>query len=1230
MIFTHRSLSVLYLVVTVAAWSITNSNLQAADLNPEFLSDALADRVTSSQAWGELGLNTAVKPINGTGAKLRIKDKEYQQGLGHHASGEISVALDGLYKTFECEVGIQWQGGKSQGSVVFQVFVDDKKVFDSGVTHENDPSRKISVSVENADVLRLVAADAGDGIASDCADWAEARLIADLAAKSRIVQTAVDIAPFARVVTSDPKRMTGTAAGRVQEFPAADIFLETELKPAAGGSFLLPAKADAPSCIGLRWYEMRCLRHLELHWANATATPAADAVQLQYWVGASPWQGQWKPLPAKLEQSPAVWSWQIANKDQAVGTYRLRWVFTASKQPVILKKISAYSRSSWTTADLRVELQQPTAGKQAQVVVTNGNLLGSTEQESARACTWDLSKPLDLKVRYSKPRSHKVDRTVLRFELPGQPISVAVEDVVARGCVYVSSAGLFVTLNPPQTTLAQYLQQIAGKKTVLEQVRLRPDQTFAQAMAKTHNPIQNNGPTQVSLACDNRKFIVERDGTIRFTIYDAPDGEYPKLVSPKEWWWSYESNPRPYHQLVPQFGHGKGKLGRHLDGGWLPKPVTSVTENGIRYRQCTYVAPLDEKSPDGCPSWYRQRAVCVADFTIENTLATEAEVLLRLTFSATGGKAVDNKAKICDSFQEVKDGLLAIDSGRVVAFFDAGQSTPLSMAKQPDGIGIMGRLAAGKSARLVVYLPAWPVKPAEYAVLCNPTHWVEQIERFWKEQSAGAMQIDIPDPLLANVIRASQVHCLSAARNEERGSRVAPWIASMVYGPLESESQAVIRGMDMCGHSDFARQGLEFFLKRYNDQGFLTTGYTLCGTGENLWTLAEHQARRGNQEWFKKNATTLLRACKWIVAQRAKTKGLDADGNRVPESGLMPPGVTADWERYAYRFFNDTQYCHGLETVAKDLAIIRHPDAPALLAEAKQYREDLLRAYQWMQVRCPVVPLGNGTWVPNHPAMLDVFGNVEEMVPAEDGNRCWAYSVEGGTNHMAANRLFDLNSGEVARMMDYLEDHQFLRSGMGDYPEEKNRSDIFNLGGFAKVQPYYARNAEIYALRDDVKPFIRSYFNALSSLLNEENLSLWEHFHNTGGWNKTHETGWFLCQTAMMFVMDRGDELWLAPFVTDNWLKDNMVVAVRNAPTQFGPVTFEIVSHIGNGYIEASIEPPTRNPPQHVVIRIRHPEGKPMKSVTINGKPHADFNPATETIRLAPDTHSMKLKVDYY
>ena len=124
----------------------------------------------------------------------------------------------------------------------------------------------------------------------------------------------VDIAAFGQIVTSDPKRMTGTAANRIQEFPAADIALETELRPAADGSYAVPASGDRPGCIGLRWCEMRFLRRLELHWGKGVTPPPADAVKLQYWVGESPWQGQWTPLPAKFNS--AVRRFELANRRQ--------------------------------------------------------------------------------------------------------------------------------------------------------------------------------------------------------------------------------------------------------------------------------------------------------------------------------------------------------------------------------------------------------------------------------------------------------------------------------------------------------------------------------------------------------------------------------------------------------------------------------------------------------------------------------------------------------------------------------------------------------------------------------------------------------------------------------------------------------------------------------------------------------------------------------------------------
>ncbi len=166
-------------------------------------------------------------------------------------------------------------------------------------------------------------------------------------------------------------------------------------------------------------------------------------------------------------------------------------------------------------------------------------------------------------------------------------------------------------------------------------------------------------------------------------------------------------------------------------------------------------------------------------------------------------------------------------------------------------------------------------------------------------------------------------------------------------------------------------------------------------------------------------------------------------------------------------------------------------------------------------------------------------------------------------------------------------------------------------------------------MRDEVKPFVRSYFNTLAAMLNPEVLTLWEHFHHSGAWDKTHETGYFLHQTRTMLATERGDELWLAPLITSHWLQDGLAVAVTNALTRFGPASFHLISHVKSGHIEAIIEPPTRNAPKQIVLRLRHPEGKRIRSVSVNGRRHANFDAARECIRLKPAAGALTVRVGY-
>ena len=276
----------------------------------------------------------------------------------------------------------------------------------------------------------------------------------------------------------------------------------------------------------------------------------------------------------------------------------------------------------------------------------------------------------------------------------------------------------------------------------------------------------------------------------------------------------------------------------------------------------------------------------------------------------------------------------------------------------------------------------------------------------------------------------------------------------------------------------------------------------------------------------------------------------------------------------------------------------------------------------------PVYRLRSGISVPGYPSQL-LPGPTARYFPGEDGNRSWCYDVEAGAQQLVPQGVLEPDSPDVAAMLEHMEDVQFLAEGWFDYPADANAKDPFNLGGFSKVQPYYTRNAEIYALRDDVKPFVRSYFNTIPSLLNLENLSFQEHFNGAGAWNKTHETGYFLQQTRFMLVLERGDELWLAPLVPDQWLRDGQTIEVRNAPTRMGPVSFRILSSVGSGRIAAHIDPPTRTLPRQIVLRLRHPEGKPMRSVKVNGQDPAGFDNATATVRMAPSRGPLDVRVEY-
>ena len=112
----------------------------------------------------------------GDGGPITIKGVIYGRGLGVVPASSISYNLvGGGYTRFLTTVGID-DIASPNGSVVFQVYVDNVLADSTSITWPTSP-RNLTADLTGKSTLRLVVTNGGDGSSWDHADWALARLI---------------------------------------------------------------------------------------------------------------------------------------------------------------------------------------------------------------------------------------------------------------------------------------------------------------------------------------------------------------------------------------------------------------------------------------------------------------------------------------------------------------------------------------------------------------------------------------------------------------------------------------------------------------------------------------------------------------------------------------------------------------------------------------------------------------------------------------------------------------------------------------------------------------------------------------------------------------------------------------------------------------------------------------------------------------------------------------------
>jgi hypothetical protein len=160
-----------------ADWA--NAQLTCGQTRPPAGTSNLSDLTWTYMAngWGPVEKDTSNgENAAGDGHPISIRGTKYTKGLGAHAVSDIRYNLGGACSSFSAVVGIDDEAAPN-GSVIFQVWTDGVKAYDSGVTTGTAAGKSVSVNLSGKSSVRLAIIDDGDGLSNDHGDWANAQIV---------------------------------------------------------------------------------------------------------------------------------------------------------------------------------------------------------------------------------------------------------------------------------------------------------------------------------------------------------------------------------------------------------------------------------------------------------------------------------------------------------------------------------------------------------------------------------------------------------------------------------------------------------------------------------------------------------------------------------------------------------------------------------------------------------------------------------------------------------------------------------------------------------------------------------------------------------------------------------------------------------------------------------------------------------------------------------------------
>lgn len=810
--------------------------------------------------------------------------------------------------------------------------------------------------------------------------------------------------------------------------------------------------------------------------------------------------------------------------------------------------------------------------------------------------------------------------TIINILTEKNPFSFFLRDVNAETPIFFPEFKAAVVPPEEPRTYSEISDAVNSKMLVSDFSRFEnePEESYKNA---GENNRDQYCPTWLGLGRDMRIFRIgyqERYGywgQIQPCNHSVPRN----FIDIEKYYQLNEELAKSFYQINFEIGHGascRPNISRWLEDGVLPVLHSKQVEQDIHYNITAFASlenePLSRENVRGS-DW----RACYMNTGGNMTTPKDHEELKDLL-----------KAEIYEREQEVICCLRveAVNLGRIprYAWFKCGHVTgfkcqPLKIpgkhyfangfscfdvSKKVYAINLIDRKAAEEEEIAILLQPGGkvifdliiPHCPITQERANNLTKFdfdahLKACIDFWKNKLASATQIYIPEKEINESVKAGLLHCdLATLGLEPEGVALATvgW-----YSPIGTESSPIIQFFDSVGWHKLAERTIQFFFERQYESGFVQNFARYeSETGPFLWTVGEHFRYTKDIEWLKRIMPNIKKAVKYLLDWRSRNK---KDEYRAKGFYGMIDGKVADPDDYYHAFFLNAGTYVGLKRIGEISREIEPEYANELAKEVKEYQQDIIDGFYYAQKNAPLIPLGDGSWAALMPPWVEYAGGINLYA---DGGNCFTHGSFASRGTLVGAMwliIFEvLDPNEIGS--DFL-----IKTNQ--YPQ--------TLENAALSQPYYSRHDFAHIKRNEVKAFLKTYYNQLTAIQDRETHTFWEHYYHASE-HKTHEEGWFLMQTRWMLYLEEGDTLTMLKAIPRRWLEDGKKIALSGVKSYFGPVRFKAESDLKNNLIKAEIKLEVGRFPAKVAIRLPHPKG--LKAVACEG---GSYDPATETVTIA-------------